>query len=277
MAWRFFAGFIFVVTLWGCGSPQVTATALVTGKKLGANLYDVKVSERGRVFVRTSKGIRDVGGAKWVPQSKDVREFAFSGSRLVSVAGTNLWQHMEENRRSLLNVHSGRVRLAADANHIYMGLYAGSSGSPGLGIFVYTWEQGHQQVLELPQIPSAMTIDGQRVIMALGPALFSFELDGQLRAETVLAGFDRIESLAPWPDQDALLLSDGNALYALLPKRGQLVLIFADAGGPIAVSGKRVYLLSRRHNTLYQLDGLGKALHDEKRVRPLSAAKAGDR
>ena len=258
-----------VATVWGCSGPQMVATPLVSGKMLGATLYDVDVSKRGTVFLRTSKGIHALGKAGWIAGTKDVIEACVSGNRLLTVAGGKLSVHEDSGMRSLLEVPLQGLKLSANEKHVY--LVGSTTGR--VGVYVFDWEQGHQQVLELPEPQSALAVDGDRVLFALGPAIFSFELGGELHAQTVLAGFDRIESLAPWPGHDALLLSDGEALYAMLPVRGQFVLIFADAGGTIAIDRDRVYLLSKRRNTLYRLDGLAKALRDPKLVRPLPGAK----
>ena len=49
----------------------------------------------------------------------------------------------------------------------------------------------------------------------------------------MLPGLSRISSLAVDPVTDIIYLSDGEAVHAILPDQGKIVLLFRDAAGPL--------------------------------------------
>ena len=240
-------------------------TAMGSGLEQQGPLRGFDAGKNGSVVVHGDKTLRDTGGKKDLLQIKEgrIEAAAMTGNLPVVLAEGRLRIFEKGQWTDLLEVPLKAPKLAANAKTLWLTGIPAEGSKPAL--FVYEEGKGFQHLLNLPEPVDAISVDDRgRLYYSIGPAIFSLLPGEPVVQLAVLAGFDRIDSIAPDSENALIYLSDGQALYTLNLNDASLTLILDDMGGPLRFRNDKLYLLSQDLGTVTEISGLSKALVNDK-------------
>jgi len=239
----------------GCSGPVVAEKLLDASDLDGQAPVGLTVAD-GTVVVRTATNLYDVRARRFLLARSDseIQVACATQDGLVFVRDGAL---RTVDGQSLLELPLRDVRLASSGTRLFI---AGVDAGEQATVYLFDRERGHQPLLDLPAGVDALAVAREWTYLTIGPLVYRFKPGGRLTAEAALPGLERIVSIAVDAEHEILYVSDGRALYALLPRKARTVLIFRDAGGLLGFDDGCLYLLSLARGELYRIERLAEAL-----------------
>lgn len=187
-----------------------------TGSPLeGSESVRFDVTERETLVFETDDIIyvAEAGKARQLAELPGISALTCCGDAIFAYARSRL--HLikaDGSIQPLLEVDLDSVRLAGSSRALFI---SGQTRRGQAVLIAKVFGQGYQHILNLPQPPDSMCVEGDRLYFTIGPVIFSVTLGGKVVQEAALLALDRVKSIAVTDGGRQILLSDGKTVFHL--------------------------------------------------------------